>query len=228
MDTEFHEKIVSVGHWRINIRPLHVLKEKLLLNDCTDAVRSSSVSLRGWSFPHFNEQRNETSGYANMGDYYLNWTGYSMHWEFWRMYRSGQFLSYKALVEDFGFGNRGMETGRALHTTGAIYSICEFAEFARRLASNLDFQQEAYISVGLRNSKNRSLVVSADRMPFVDNKTLGVSDIHIERSVSASRWQSDAAEVSLGILTELFDNFGWNPRHGQIESDIEKFYSRNF
>src|SRR5690349_4767858 len=95
------ERIREVGHWRINYRPKIKPAAPLRLAQCREAVEKSRVSIRGWDFPHISVGRADgTGGFTNAGDHVENWTEWYGFREFWRMYRSTQFLAYLALRED--------------------------------------------------------------------------------------------------------------------------------
>ena len=96
MTPELLEKIKSRGYWRINLQPL-VKAEKLpSIDRCQEIVEQNAVKLRGWEYPAILQgapdvQRTRTQTYFELANDWQN------HIEFWRMYRSGQFLHYLAL-----------------------------------------------------------------------------------------------------------------------------------
>ncbi|MGR4842458.1 hypothetical protein ACIPSK_07480 [Rhizobium sp. LARHSG275] len=222
------EKIKAIGHWRVNIRPLQPIDPPLAMNECHERVAKANVSLRGWDYPHI--QRNtEHGGAANVGTYAENWCDWSNHVEFWRMYRSGQFLHYRALSEDLSNEGQNRPAGPALSVLGAVYTVTEATEFLSRLYNGGLYKDGASINVTLGKSADRQLWISEfDRMPFYDEKRTNAEELVIERSLLAAELEGEAGAVSLSILLELFDHFGWNPDTSLIQRDQERFYKRQW
>src|SRR5690349_1351560 len=95
------EKIQSKAYWRINFRPLVLPETMLSLPQCNDLVDKCHVELRGWDYPHMSRRRDVDSDYGPAGKYYEHWIDWDQHIEFWRMFRSSQYLHYRALWEDW-------------------------------------------------------------------------------------------------------------------------------
>src|SRR3990172_48041 len=90
------KKIRSKGYWKVIIRPtVFELRRVATLSEVRELVRSCIVSLRGWDYPHWNEQE-----LSNVGEWVESGEDWSQHIEFWRFYRSGQFFHLFALGED--------------------------------------------------------------------------------------------------------------------------------
>jgi hypothetical protein len=222
------EKIRAIGHWRVNIRPHQPIEPMLTMNDCHEKVAKASVSIRGWDYPHI--QRNpEHGGAANAGQYAENWCDWHEHVEFWRMYRSAQFLHYRALWEDLSNEGKGRPEGRALSVLGTVYTITEIAEFSSRLYAGGLYEGGARLSVTLGHAAGRKLWISDfNRMPFYDVKSTAADQVVVERELTAADLQGEASAISLSILLELFDHFGWNPDPSLVQNDQERFYKRQF
>jgi hypothetical protein len=229
MKAGLEERVRGLGHWRVNIRPLQPLPEKMTLAQCKNVVEQASVSIRGWDFPHIARRQDDEGGYVNAGEYVENWCDWRQHIEFWRMYRSGQFLSYKTLWEDVADEERPRPPGPLLSVVGAIYSITEFVEFTHRLFSNGLYQEGGALSVTLGGAEGRQLWISqGDRMPFIDERRTQAPSISLQRDIEPEVLASSHLDVSLNMLLELFDHFGWNPDPGLVRADQEKFYRREW
>lgn len=222
------EKIQNVGHWRVNFRPPNPPDQRLTMAECHEIVNRSRVSIRGWDYPHV--QRNQDhGGWANVGEYAENWCDWERHAEFWRMYRSTQFLHYRALTEDLTNSGPGRPEGAVLSVLGAIYTVSEITEFASRLHQNGLYKDSLDIYVGLIDTEDRQLWISQfDRMSFFDTKSTKIPRLDIHRHVEAEQLVESPRDVSLSILLELFDHFGWNPDPSLVQSDQEKFYKRQW
>jgi hypothetical protein len=218
------EKIESVGHWRVNFRPAAPIKEQLSFQQCLELVRDNTVSIRGWDFPHLSNRQDSEGGYSRGANFQENWCDWWGFHEFWRMYKSGQFLSYNALREDT------KEEGRVgtLSILNAIYTITEFVEFAHRLHKNGPYADGVGITFELRNTAHRTLEVGPSRMRFFDSKETAADTIKLERRLSAAQLQAGHQAIAVELLLELFDYFGWNPSREQIAADQAKFYRREF
>ncbi|RFB92715.1 hypothetical protein B5K11_15780 [Rhizobium leguminosarum bv. trifolii] len=145
------------------------------------------------------------------------------------MYRSGQFLHYRALWEDLSDEGKNRPAGPALSVLGAVYTVTEVAEFLSRLYNGGLYKDGASINVTLGKSADRQLWISEfDRMPFYDEKRTNAEELVIERSFHAAELEGQAAAVSLSILLELFDHFGWNPDPSLLQRDQERLYKRQW
>jgi hypothetical protein len=218
------EKIRSVGHWRVNFRPVAPLDPQLSFQQCLELVRDNAVSIRGWDYPHLSNRQDDEGGWSRGDTFYESWCDWWGFYEFWRMYKSGQFLSFNALREDT------KEEGHlgTLSIIGTIYSVTEFVEFAYRLYRAGPYSEGVHISVELRNTAGRKLEVGPSRMPFFDRKETSAATIRLEKKISAARMRDDHQAVAIDLLIELFDYYGWNPSRDQIAADQAKFYRRDF
>jgi hypothetical protein len=82
----------------------HVL---LLFQECEDSVVRSIITLRNYNYPHYYGYSYE-HGKVRRGIDYVQWFAYISSYRFveppisiWRMYQSGQFLHFFALMEDY-------------------------------------------------------------------------------------------------------------------------------
>ena len=220
------ERIEGVGHWRLVLRPLAPLPDPLSFHACRGLVPRARVSIRGWDLPHIGRREDDQGGSERGEDYYENWCDWHTQVEFWRMFRSGQFVSYNALDDDLE--RRAGDDVRRLNVVGAIYSVTEFVEFAHRLAEVGPYRSGYGLDLSLRNTRGRYLEAGRGRMPFLDFHRVGGENVRIDRRVEPAAIAEGAIATSLSVLLELFDVFGWNPSRNQIRSDQEKFYRRDF
>lgn len=219
------ENIRSAGHWRINIRPSRPLAEKLSIAQCRTLVHGSSVELRGWDFPHIHRGRDEFGGSENGDGFYAEWTDWYVYHEFWRMYQSGQFLSYKAMWEDREEFD-GAPAKPFLSIEGAIYLFTEIVEFASRLSQAASFQGGVSISITGNVLRDRRLWVGQNRMPFFDPKVTKAETIEVSDVLQNDLAATPAVDVSLKLIKEFVDRFGWTPTDDQIRRDQERLLRR--
>ena len=202
------------------------------MSDCSKVVDENRVQIRGWDYPHV--QRNtDHGGQRPVGTYFESWTDWTHHIEFWRMYRSTQFLHYAALWED----HLSPEDRRlaqvpdenSIGVVNAIYRVTEIFEFLARLVRADLYASGVRIDVSLNNIRERHLWVDEfTRMPFYEPKITGAAKLQFARSMSASDVLTSSSATAVDCLLLLFDGFGWNPAREQIEADQAKFVSRRF
>lgn len=222
------ERIRSFAYWRVNLRPLQPLADKLSLRQCLEETDRARVSIRGWDFPHMSSREDQSSGVVRAADYLENWCDWHTQIEFWRMYRSGQFLAYKALYDDVA-GPQGMRAeGRVVGIMDAIDTITEFIEFGHRLHTNGLYEHGFEAIISLEGSQDRGLWVGPSRMPFFMPMEAKTPTIRVERVLDPTPLSSGAIDNALSILIEFFEYFGWSPDPNQIRADQEKFYRRDF
>lgn len=226
------DRIRSRGYWRINFQPKSLLAEKLSLSKCRELVESNAVRLRGWDYPHVSTKTDEKSGGQPAGEFYESWVNWWNHIEFWRMYRSHQFLHYLALREDWFEESdwskelaQRFRSGDVLGTGGAIFQITEVFEFATRLCRAGAYPTGVIIDVTLDNTQNRSLWVDdPQRMPFSQPPTTGAQKISASASLAPDEFLNGSTEKSLTMLLEIFDGFGWDNVSAQnIRQQQERF-----
>lgn len=220
------ERIQAVGYWRVVLRPIVPLAERLSFQQCGEEVSRARVSLRGWDYPHLSHRQDDQGGAERGEDFLENWCDWHSQVEFWRMYRSGQFLSYNALDDDTD--GDADPNNRHLNIVGTIYSVTEVIEFAHRLAANGLYRDGYSLNLSLHNTCGRYLDAGRGRMPFLDFQRSNAESIYIERRVEPDTVEQGAVSTSTSVLLELFDAFGWNPDQNQIRADQEAFYRREF
>src|SRR4051794_18820207 len=96
--SELLDKIRSRGFWQAIIRPSAFVEERLgNIASIGPLIDKTSVSLRGWNFPHVDHK---TDVHLD-----IDWAGQEFQWnhflEIWRMYQSGQFVHVSGMFEDW-------------------------------------------------------------------------------------------------------------------------------
>ncbi|MBY3138991.1 hypothetical protein [Rhizobium laguerreae] len=227
MDQALIDRIKSVGFWRVNIRPMGDPSRVLDLAECRRLVDRNQISLRGWNYPHVSRVDNH-GGDENMGDFVQNWTEWYQHVEFWRMYRSGQFLHYKALREDLMELDEKPEA-KVLGTGTSIFTMTEIVEFAFRLRAAGLYERGMDIAVVIGNTSGRQLWIDdPGRMGFSYPRQTHAESIKLERRIDQAGLEVEPREIALGMIVELFDQFDWTPNEDQIRADQIKLYNLRF
>lgn len=222
------ETIKADTHWRVNIRPAVPVAEKMSLQRCAEVVEKASVSLRGWDYPHISIRNDDHGGSGRYGDFVANWCDWYRYTEFWRMYRSSQFLHYFSLRENMREDGR-MPEGKALNVTGTVYSLTEMVEFLFRLARGGLYEHGASIHISLEKAAGRRLWVSEfNRMGFSYPRETQAETIKLSRELTSSDLAGASHSVSLPLILEFFDHFGWSANREQIAQDQAKFFRKEF
>jgi hypothetical protein len=230
------DRIKSRGYWRINFRPKAYEGETIPLLKCKEAVEKSSVQFRGWDYPHIPHRNDDNGSLLPCGEYYEAWTDWWNHIEFWRMYKSAQYLHYLALREDW-LEASGWDEERAkeippltsLGVSSTIYQITEIFEFASRLARLGLYKSGMSIDIRLENTRNRALWIDDPRrMPFSYPRQTGASMLQIKRELTVDMLVGGDNNSSLEALIELFEHFEWSPSKDLIASQQEQVRSGRF
>ena len=237
MKENFINKIKLRGYWRINFQPMDDNPKFDTFTEIKESVEKSLVRLRGWDYPHLPQSASEDTGTEPCGEYFQGWVDWANHKEFWRMYKSGQFLHYLALREDWldedswhsGLAEK-IKPGTKLGVIGSVvYQITEIFEFLSRLGTTGIYNKGINVSISLGNIKNRELWVESDnRAPFLFPYKTGAEKITINRKLSKDEILFNHQDIATNIILEVFDNFLWNPTKEMIKKEQDDFLSGRF
>jgi len=226
------EKIKSRGYWRINFQPLVLDSGFAKLSETKDAVYNNRVRSRGWDYPHFPRRSAEDTDIEPCGNYYQGWITWMNHVEFWRIYKSKQFLHYLALREDWLEEDswreklaKEIKPGTRLGIIGSVvYQMTEIFEFLSRLGQAGVYDNGVRVSIALHNTKGRELWVEDPmRTDFFMPYKIGTNDLVFEEEYAKEQIVNDSKELSLSLILEIFDSFGWeNPPIETLKADQEK------
>lgn len=234
MKTGLLEKIKGNGYWRVNFQPLVATTKIKTLQECRDLVEKNSVELRGWDYPHFPRKNDENSGTAPAGDFFEGWEDWAIFKEFWRMYKSGQFLYYRGLREDWlaeddwrpGLANKIKPGTRLAMLSSVIYELTEVFQFLSRLVQAGLYDEGVLVNLSVHNLKDRELWVDDEmRLGFHFPKKTSATELKFELNYTKEQLISDPKGLANDVILQVFDAFGWNPPKDQIIKDQDKFLS---
>ena len=203
-----------------------------------ELLQSNAVSLRGWSFPHY-----DAKSTVPAQTYIYGSTDWERHVELWRMYRSGQFVYFGApwdLAMDhqdrlrYEFDHNVFSTSDAqkasvvglLSLVGIIYSVTEFYIFVARLAKSLQ-QDRGAVEVALKHVEGWALVAGEPGTPWHGFYQCRIPDIRIKHA-SIKDLLNDPLSVAADTLRELFESFSWDNAEGAIKSWQERLMAGRF
>lgn len=204
------EKIHSSGYWRVSIHPTVFKKDRFTLHECVEMMESSVVRRRARPYPYVREGEIITDG----KDWIECSADYNWLTEYWRYYKSGQFIHHFTCYEDSlpsehipaSSIRKLRENGQPyLSLTTTIFRITEIFEFAARLAVKNALAPGAVISIKLENMKDRTLVDWG-----VLGDSLGKShipEIEFEGIFSDMDLLSRPNELALDAVESIFAQF---------------------
>lgn len=230
-------KIKEAPHWRVTIRPVTHVEERIkTLEECWRLVESSRVSLRGWDYPHLDYEHRQ-----NGNNWTASWDEYRSHREYWRLYQSGQFLHLFSFKEDH-YRDKAEEKARIdvpslsgfspsgyLDAISALWTITEIFEFAARLAQRADFGETVSVSIRMVDVKDRVLYISDPARDFSRPYVATEPTIDKEWIVSTQELLGGTSDLSLSATKWFFERFQWtDPPPQVLANDQRRLLERKF
>ena len=223
------ERIRSRGYWDIRVTPSEFHAERLpRLADLERAFREAHVQLRGWDYPH-----NPKDGTTRGPDYIegmIDWTHYL---EFWRLYKSGQFVHLFGMREDWykegGLSGLNIEPGTILSLGSTLYTMTEIFLFASRLTEAFPLGPNVDIRLRLHGLSNRQLdTMDPGRIPLDEFRRASASTREFARglSVPAGELIARANEFAVDQTLALYEVFNWDPARQSVVEEQRKFLER--
>lgn len=207
-------KIRERGHWWVRIRPSEFVEDRVpSITSLYPILQRCSVQLRGWDFPHLaREDPKLQLDYIEQAD---EW---GEHIEYWRFYKSGQFVDRLALRIDW-MDEAALDPtppewrpGAELRVMDAVFSWTEVFEFAARLAVTEAGGESVRVEILLRGLRGRSLKVEDPRRGgFSDRYTASIEAFPFEKEVPREELVANSRHLALEAAADLFRYFGWEP-----------------
>lgn len=225
-------KIKTKGYWEIRFEPLNI-KPIDSLQECLAIVERSQVKL-GWVFPHIPRQSSPTEKLYPAGEFYEAYSEWGARKEFWRMYKTGQFILYRALVEDWyaedQFRKELAQTippGSVLTVfTSTIYLISEAIAFLGRLGNNGLYNDGVVVHLALHGTAQRKLYLDhQERYPLAFDRVTGASTITLKEQYAITNVIQDGLSISNKLIRKVLDAFGYNPPEDAVRVDQERYLS---
>ena len=217
MTDELLETIKSRGYWRINFQPLGPPAD-FTIQECDRLIRDNHVQLRGWYYPFYASGDRDNHGFTNRNGYRQGWIDAGEFKEFWNMYKSGQFLHYSAVHEDWMdvpgdtlWGNHEIiEPGAYLNFIGSLTMLfTEIYELLVRLHREGLYSDGVKISISLINTQGRKLKsFDVFREPSYD-MVCRDSRIDYTKTYSPSDLQQPARDLAIPAIVHFFEMFNF-------------------
>lgn len=225
------DKIKSKCYWEILFQPLEDQKIELL-KDWEVVIQKEQVK-KEWYFPYIPIREDDKQGIFRNGDSYGGFSDLGARKEFWCAFKSGQFLFYSALTEDWYIEDphfyelaEKYPSGKYVTLfTSVIHFITAAIEFLSRLSLQGFFKDGVRIKATLNNCENRQLYPDSTGRPFITPRVTH-SNIIIEDEVfSFDEVSKNPLSISNTLIIKILDRFGYNPDSASVMVDQDKYLS---
>ena len=229
------EDIKKKGYWKIRIIPGSARQDRFSMSKLRDLIGVCKVRLRGWDYPHLDPEHTR-----NFSEYLQSYCQFLEHYEIWRFYKSGQFIHYFSMKEDWIDQIRIHEIlkyysnesdidpdRKGLSILSTLYSLSEIYEFAVRLASKDVLGSELTISIDLFGLTNRQLFFFDSDRDLFYSYISEEEHFSFQRNLNKDDLISSASELALENFLELLHVFQWNdPSLDLFQEEQRKFLQR--
>lgn len=230
MTSEMVDLIRTRGYWRINFRPERFTHQFNSAADCLRVVESCAVRIRGWEYPAILKgSRSVKELYADDG--YAQEIRLGNFLEFWKLFRTGQFIHYAALAEDW-FENTSQPVGpppdmiqpnTRLSFEEAIYRVAEIYEFLARLVGAGLYEGSVGVRIELHNLKGREIwIQSRHRGHFPHPHTTAGSAVVLDERLEVGKVVANPSAFAAAHLQRIFRSFGFSPSLEQMNAEVER------
>lgn len=208
--TSLAAKIKSRAHWQVLVRPTEFIEDRgLSRRQLEDAVRRSSVNLRGWDYPHWDTGRPPKRASDAVGQEFER----DCHVEMWRAFKSGQVAILTGVWGDWREGSaywppdEGVDPRATIMMEALIYRLTEVYEFAARWASGPLEVDAMEIVVRLRNVAGKRLI--RERRAFMSSEAneIGVPQWEHNRVVTVAELLATSTDLAIAPCRDLLDLF---------------------
>jgi len=218
---ELLAEIKSRGYWRVEIHSTEYQDNRLSSRAAMqDLLSSATVSLRGWPYPYFPAEDTAYNGKWLEGQ--VN-SGYQK--EYWRLYKSGQWVHWLGLSGAWitrerlfeGLSPLPPQHPGYLHVRGdVLFTLTEILRFAVGLAQGDVLDPNAFLSIQLHNTHDYMLFESFNR--FFTYSYVNQSDRPIEQqqSLPVGELSAVADQMALEMAIEVFSVFDWVPNEAAV------------
>jgi hypothetical protein len=212
-------RIQQRSYWRIVVRPTRYQGDLCpSLASLEESVRLATVEIRGWDYPHWPKEalsRHQDGVEAR--------TDWEEHKEVWKAFRSGQFIHYLALREDWldenSFFAGKIPSGRVLGYESTIYTLTEIFLFAARWSAGLKLGPAVRMELMLTGLKNRRLYTfDPSRMPFGEYRKASTSQFEFAEEFAPESLIATPETHALPVMRRLFELLDWDTTTEHLET----------
>ena len=227
------QKIKSRGYWLISIKPVGYTSARFkTIQRCREVAEKTTVVLRGWDYPH-----SPRDGPTIKQDHVEGWVDWDAHKELWRLYRSGQFVHFLGLREDwyeeadwFGPVHPEVKPGTILEPIHAVLTLTEVFEYFARLARLEEriFAEGAEARVVLRRASGRTLhVLDPRRAPMFGEYRCAAEAVQFTQTLNEKQLSGENRKLAISAAVEIMMRFQWqNPPVAVFEDVQQRLYEK--
>jgi hypothetical protein len=202
-ETDVIQKIWATAHWQIWIRPTEFVDACFRdLAHCRHFMRANIVrSLRVADFPAADQSAiaEHQGGHWIAAELDQSASRPSLNMERWVLFRSGQFICNRALVEQDQLGNN-------VHYLEVLRLLTQVFQFTARMARDRVLAPAGRVDVNLKNVAGRGLWVPDLSASYWSRG----QQISISRHVSAVDLAAqEGRDLALDVIIEMYRRFGW-------------------
>lgn len=200
----------DTGHWEVEFWVQPYLPERIPnLGVIRTVLGQSQVTLRGWYFPHFDQEHtvNFTRGVQSYT------VAPRTHREAYRAYQSGTFVWRQQLWEDSA---ENVTTGhKVLSFVGVILEITEYFLFAKRYYEKIAPDATVHLTIRLTDTLERSLAAFGEAW-LRGGFTCHIPSIQIEAEYTVSELLASSDELARKAIRRVFELFNWNDSNDEL------------
>lgn len=218
------EQIKSRGYWRVALRPNVFVPDAIpRLGILEETVQTCVVQVRGWDYPHWPK-----AGVARLADAIEGITNWEDHKEHWKAFKSGQFVHFFAMREDWFRENSGwrridVTPGAVLAFDSTVSSFTEIFLFAGRWAARLPHATAFNVEIGLHGLKGRQLYsFDMNRVPFSGLYQADVPVSSVALVVPTTELIATPRDIAREQVSHLFEQFHWDVNPDVLRSIQDK------
>ena len=220
------DEIKSRGYWRIELHSVAYHPNTLPNREAMqNLLHDSSVSFRGWPYPFFLPEKSIYNG-----KWLEEEENFEYSKEYWRLYKSGQWLHYLSLHgawlthETVMPGRRPLPPQHQGYThvrNDILYTLTEALHFAVGFATAGVFDPAAYIDLQLHNTYDYMLYESSSR--FFTDRYVNQSEVPFEykTTIPSSELIGAADKIALAVSIDVYGLFGWIPTEAAMRTLVE-------
>lgn len=230
---ELLDKIKTKGYWKVIIRPTTYSKDFIdSLDKCEKLIQENKVVLRGWDYPHIEEGGIRRSSDDSIHSF-CDWPE-GPKYEYWRFYKTGQFIHYFAMREDLRLtpekmkelqDEHGTKSTKYLSILSTLYSVTEIYEFASRMYSKIDNSNGIEIIIELHDVKGRVLTFWDYFARYLSLAYICEyeNNIIVNKKIrSRSEMIIKASDFALDVTIEIFNAFNWKSINKEMFREDQK------
>ncbi|WP_215115399.1 helix-turn-helix domain-containing protein [Exiguobacterium sp. s80] len=223
-NNEIFSIIQKAGYWKITIKPTHYKENRInTLSECANRLYKNKLSLRGWDFPHISTLEN--------GNRFVQTSEKFMHYnEFFRFFKSGQFVYYKAMyeesMEDY---YQSKVNGKGLEIISTLLLFTEIFEFASRMFAQEDMGSHITVNIEAFDIKDRQLFFYDARALYTQYVSKLEDKIEIKKDMSIEQLITESSELAIKASNDFFEIFNLDTNteifNGVFKEEQEKLLS---